>query len=329
MAKQDYYSLLGISRNATAEEIKKAYRRLAMQYHPDKNQGNKAAEEKFKEISEAYEVLSNDQKRAGYDRFGHAGAQGFGGGPGAGGNPFGGGGFGGFGGSAAGDPFQDIFGDVFGDLFNQGRGGGGFSSRPRAARGADLRYTLNISLEEAARGCEKTINFVRVRNNSEESAKLIVTVPAGVQQGQRLKLRGEGDGGVSGGQSGDLFVIINLQDHSLFRREGNDCVIELPVTFAQAILGAEVEIPTLTGKASLKIPSGSHSGQIFRLKGKGFTKVGGFSAGDMLVKLIIDTPETISQEQRELVEKLNQLIGDTPMVRSFREKMANYLRMKK
>lgn len=326
MSKQDYYNVLGVSRSATADEIKKAYRRLAMQYHPDKNQGNKAAEEKFKQITEAYEVLSDEQKRAGYDQFGHAGAQGFGGRPGGG--PFGGG-FGGFGGGGqSGDPFQDIFGEVFGDIFNQGRGGG-FSSRPKSSRGADLRYTLNISLEEAARGCEKAIHFVRVRNNAEESAKLIVTVPAGVAQGQRLKLRGEGDGGNHGGASGDLYVIINIQDHSLFRREGNDCVIELPVNFTDAILGAEVEIPTLSGKASLKIPPGTHSGQTFRLKGKGFTKVGGFSAGDMLVKVVIDTPEAISSEQRELIEKLNQLIGDTPMVRSFKEKMSNYLRTKK
>ncbi len=320
MSKQDYYSLLGVSRTATVEEIKKAYRRLAMQYHPDKNQGNKAAEEKFKQITEAYEVLSDDQKRAGYDKFGHAGAQGFGGGPG--------GPFGGAGGHAGGDPFQDIFGEVFGDIFGGGRGGG-FSHRPRSAKGADLRYTLNLSLEEAAQGCEKAIHFIRVRNNVEESAKLIVTVPAGVKQGQRLKLRGEGDGGVNNGASGDRFVVINIQDHSLFRREANDCVIELPISFTDAILGCQVDIPTLTGKASLKIPSGTHSGQIFRLKGKGFTKVGGFGAGDMLVKVVIDTPDEISFEGRELVEKLNQLIGETPMVRSFKEKMTNYLRMKK
>lgn len=331
MSKQDYYSVLGVSRDASSEEIKKAYRRLAMKFHPDKNQGNKAAEEKFKQITEAYEVLSDDQKRAGYDKFGHAGPQNFGGAGGPFGGGFGGGGFGGFGGGqgpTGGDPFQDIFGEVFGDIFGQTRGGG-FSGRPRAAKGADLRYTLNLQMEEAARGCEKTIHFIRVRNNDEESAKLIVTVPAGVKQGQRLKLRGEGDGGVHGGPSGDLYVIINIQEHSFFRRDGNDCVLELPVGFAEAILGGEVEIPTLTGKASIKLPPGTHSGQTFRLKGKGFTKVGGFGAGDMLVKVLIDTPESITPEQRELVEKLNRLIGDTPMVRSFKEKMLNYLRMKK
>lgn len=321
MSKQDYYSVLGISRNATADEIKKAYRKLAMQYHPDKNQGDKAAEEKFKQITEAYEILSDEQKRAAYDKFGHAGAQGFGAG-----GPFGGFG-GGRGGNPGGDPIHDIFGDMFDDIFFGGnRGPGG---RPRTSKGADLRYNLNLSFEEAAQGCEKTIHFVRLRNSSEENAKLLVTVPAGVKQGQRLKLRGEGDGGTHGGGTGDLFVIINIQDHSLFKREGNDCILELPIRFTDAILGTQAEIPTLTGKASLKIPMGTLSGQVFRLKGKGFTKVGGFGSGDMLVKIIIDTPEEISNEERNLLERLNQLIGETPMVRSFKEKMSNHLRTKK
>lgn len=333
MSKQDYYSVLGVSRSATADEIKKAYRRLAMQFHPDKNQGNKSAEEKFKQITEAYEVLSDDQKRAAYDQYGHAAT----GGPfGGGGNPFGGGPFGGGAGynysssGSAGDPFQDIFGEVFGDLFGKSRGGGGgFSSRPKTTKGADLRYTLNLTFEEAAQGCEKSINFVRVRNNVEEKANLIVTVPAGVKQSQRLKLRGEGDSGSHGGPSGDLFVVINIQEHSLFRREGNDCVLELPINFTDAILGAQIEIPTLTGKAALKIPAGTHTGQMFRLKGKGFPKVGGFGAGDMIVKVLVDTPLEITSEQRELIEKLNRLIGDTPMVRSFKEKMTQYLRIRK
>lgn len=337
MSKQDFYSVLGVSRSATADEIKKAYRRLAMQFHPDKNQGNKSAEEKFKQITEAYEVLSDDQKRAAYDQYGHAATGGpFGGG---GSNPFGSGGpfSGGAGGynysgsNSSGDPFQDIFGEVFGDLFGKGRGGGGggFSSRPKTSKGADLRYTLNLTFEEAAQGCEKSINFVRVRNNIEEKANLIVTVPAGVKQSQRLKLRGEGDSGTYGGPSGDLFVVINIQEHSLFRREGNDCVLDLPINFTDAILGAQIEIPTLTGKAALKIPTGTHTGQMFRLKGKGFPKVGGFGAGDMIVKVLVDTPLEITSEQRELIEKLNRLIGDTPMVRSFKEKMTQYLRIRK
>jgi len=311
-----------------------------MQFHPDKNQGNKSAEEKFKQITEAYEVLSDDQKRAAYDKYGHA-AMGGSGPFGGSGGPFGGGSGGGpFGSgseynysssSSSGDPFQDIFGEVFGDLFGKSRsgGGGGFSSRPKSSKGADLRYTLNLTFEEAAQGCEKSINFVRVRNNNEEKANLIVTVPAGVKQSQRLKLRGEGDSGSNGGPSGDLFVVINIQEHNLFRREGNDCVLELPISFIDAILGAQIEVPTLTGKASLKIPAGTHTGQLFRMKGKGFLKVGGFGAGDMIVKVTIDTPNEITTEQRELIEKLNKLIGETPMVRSFKEKMAQYLREKK
>ena len=334
MSKQDYYNLLGVSRSATPEEIKKAYRGLAMKYHPDKNQGNKIAEEKFKQITEAYEVLSDEQKRAGYDRFGHAGSQGFSGGGAGASGPFGGGGFGGFGrsgpGSAgAGDPFQDIFGEVFGDIFGGAGKGGGFTQKPRATRGADLRYSLNLTMEEAAQGCEKSIGFIRVRNEEEENARLIVTVPAGVKQGQRLKLRGEGDGGAKGGPSGDLYVVISIQEHSLFKREGNDCILELPLSFTQAILGTQLEIPTLTGKAALKIPPSTHSGQTFRLKGKGFAKVGGFGSGDMLVKILIDIPDSLTSEQRELVEKLNQLLGDPPMVRSFKEKMSNYIKLKK
>ncbi len=336
MSKQDYYHVLGVARSATSDEIKKAYRRLAMQYHPDKNQGNKSAEEKFKQITEAYEVLSDDQKRAAYDRFGHAAAGG--GGPFAGGNPFGGGGpfgsggdFRGHGGSqSTGDPFQDIFGEVFSDLFGKGRtSSGGFSSRARTTKGADLRYTLNLSFEEAAQGCEKNISFVRMRNGEEEKSNLLVTVPAGVKQAQRLKLRGEGDSGTNGGASGDLYVVVNILEHSLFRREGNDCILDLPIAFTDAILGAQIEVPTLTGRAALKIPAGTHTGQLFRLKGKGFPKVGGFGAGDMLVQITIDTPTEVTSEQRELIDKLNKLIGETPMVRSFKEKMAQYLRTKR
>lgn len=324
MAKQDYYNVLGVTRKATGDEIKKAYRKLAMQYHPDKNQGNKQAEEKFKQITEAYEVLSDEQKRANYDRFGHEGAQ-----QGFGGNPFGGGFGGGPRSGPQGDPFQDIFGEVFGDIFGAGGRSGGFNQRSRPTKGTDLRYTLNLSFEEATQGCEKSIQFIRIRNQKEESTKLLVTVPAGVKQGQRLKLRGEGDGGGASSPSGDLYVIINIQEHNLFKREGNDCVVEVPVKFTDAILGAQIEIPTLTGKAAIKIPPGTLSGQILRLKGKGFTKVGGFGTGDMLVKVIVDTPSEVSSEQRALLERLNQLIDETPMVRSFKEKMNNHLRNKK
>lgn len=338
MAKQDFYSTLSVARNASQEEIKKAYRKLAMKFHPDKNPGNKQAEEKFKVITEAYEVLSDEKKRAAYDQFGHAGVGGPGG-FGGGGHP---GGFGGFGGASGaggqrgnpgGDPFQDIFGEVFGDIFKGAQGSqreGGFGQRGvRPSRGADLRYTLNLSFEEAAQGCEKPIQFIRIRNNSDETAKLMVTVPAGVKAGQRLKLRGEGDGGVNGGSSGDLFVIINISEHSLFTRENHDCYLDLPVSFTDAILGAQVEIPTLTGKAALRVPAGAHSGQILRLKGKGFPKVGGFGAGDMLVKILIDVPAHLTNDQKELVDQLAKTLKEPEAVTAFKEKMNNYLRMKK
>lgn len=335
MGKKDFYSVLGVQRGATPEEIKKSYRKLAMQFHPDKNQGDKKSEEKFKEISEAYDVLSDPQKREGYDQFGHAGAQqGFGGGnpfSGAGG-PFGGaGGFRGGGGNPDGGPdqFQDIFGDVFGDIFS-GRGGpAGAGARRRPSRGADLRYSLGVSLEEAALGTEKTISFMRQNAGREEARKLNVNVPAGVKEGQRLKLTGEGDLAPGGGSPGDLFVIVNLEEHLLFKREENDLVIDVPVAYTDAILGAQVEVPTLTGKAQIKIPLGTHSGQVLRLKGKGFPKLGGFGHGDMLVRILIDTPAQVSSKQKELIEELAKSQEETPLVKAFKEKLQQMNRPKK
>lgn len=329
MAKKDFYALLNVTRSSTPEEIKKAYRKLAMQYHPDKNPGNKKAEEKFKEFSEAYEVLSDPKKREMYDQFGHAGPQGFGGHPGggfSGGNPFGGGG--GFsGGAAGGDAFQDIFGDVFGDIFGA-RGGAGPKAR-RPAKGADLRYTLNISFEESALGAEKVISFIRQRNGKDESAKLSVNVPAGVKQSQRLKLSGEGDSPAGGGAAGDLYVIISIQDHPLFKRQEADVTLDLPVTYVDAILGTSIEVPTLTGKAVIRIPQGTHSGQTFRLKGKGFPKLGGFGSGDMLVRVLVDTPSTLSSKQKELIEELSKNAEDTPLVKTYKEKVSQMMRTRK
>lgn len=326
-AKKDFYSVLGVSRTANGDEIKKAYRKLAMKYHPDKNPGDKKAEEQFKEISEAYEVLSDDKKRQMYDQFGFAGAGAGFAGAGAGGP----GGFGGFGGFNQGfgtsDDFQDIFGDMFGDVF--GGRTGGFRQSRRTHRGADLRYTLNISFEESALGTEKTISFIRHRNNREETARLAVKVPAGVKQGQRLKLTGEGDGAPQQGPSGDLYVIINVQDHPLFKREEDDVLLDVPVSYTDAILGGEVEVPTLTGRVALKIPAGTHTGQTFRLKGKGFPKSGGFGSGDMRIRVMIDTPSHLSAKQKELVQELAKSAGETPQVKEFKDKMAQILRGRK
>lgn len=323
MSKKDFYSILGVTRTASQDELKKAYRKLAMQWHPDKNPGDKKAEEKFKEISEAYDVLSDSKKREAYDQFGHSGAQGFGGA----GGPFGGG-AGGFGGQGpGGDPFQDIFGDMFQDIFGGARGGPRPHRRP--SKGADLRYTLNVSFEDSALGCEKVISFMRQKGGKEESAKLSVNVPAGVKEGQRLKLTGEGDTAQGGGAPGDLYVIINIQEHPLFKRNESDVTLDLPIVYTDAILGTSIEVPTLTGKAMIRIPPGTHSGQTFRLKGKGFPKLGGFGSGDMLVRILVDTPHNISSRQKELVEELSKSTEPTPMVKSFQEKISTLMRNRK
>lgn len=337
MAKRDYYETLGVSRTANADEIKKAFRKLAMKHHPDKNPNDKKAEEKFKEANEAYEILSDPHKRQAYDQFGHMGAQGAGGfrpGGGPTGNPFEGFGFGGFGGQrqSQNEQFQDIFGDIFSDLFSGRAGrsqGSGPGARNSRAKGADLRYTLNISFEEAATGAEKAVHFIRQRNGKEESARLAVTVPAGVKQGQRLKLRGEGDLAPGGQVAGDLFVIINIQEHLLFKRVENDIQMDLPINYADAVFGSSIEIPTLTGKASLKIPPGTTSGQIFRLKNKGFSAVGGSGSGDMLVRVLIDTPTNLSADQVDLLQKFAQTLSPSPQVKAFHEKVDKILKNKK
>lgn len=328
MAKRDYYDVLGVTRSASPEDIKKAYRKLAMQLHPDKNPGDKKAEDKFKEVSEAYDVLSDPQKKQAYDQFGHMGSnQGFGGR-----NPFED--FarqGGFGHSGAGpESFQDIFGDIFGDIFaGQARGPGRGPRGPRARRGADLRYTLNLSFEEAATGTEKPISFIRQRNGKEETARVSITVPAGVDTGQRLKLRGEGDSPPQGGQTGDLYVIINVQEHPLFRRVDSDVHLDLPISFVDAVLGTTAEVPTLTGKVSLRIPPGTPSGQMFRLKGKGFSSMTGAAAGDQLVKIIIDVPKDLSEEQAQALSKMAASLRNSPMVKTYQEKLDRILKSRK
>ncbi len=321
MSKRDYYDILEVPRTASAAEIKKAYRKLAMKYHPDKNPDDKAAEDKFKEASEAYEVLSDEKTRKAYDQFGHAhanpGAAGFGG-PGQ--NPFEGFDFEAF---RGGRPYtqqsaHDLFEDLFGDIFS---GAAGFRQQrgPRPARGADLKYNLSVSLEEAARGAEKKIRFMRDRGGRQETAHLSVNIPAGVNHGQRLKLRSEGDDGRNGGTTGDLYVVVNIAEHPLFRRHNLDCVMDLPISFVDAIVGTEVEVPTLTGRAKVTIPPGTHAGRVFRLRGKGFPELKGHKNGDQLLRIVVDTPKDLSKEQIEMIRGLSPVADTAPMVKQYNE----------
>ena len=349
-SKRDYYEVLGVAKNAGASEIKKAYRHLAMQYHPDKNPGNKEAEEKFKEATEAYSVLSDDKKRAMYDQYGHAAFQQ----GGAGGNPFSG--FGDFSG------FEDIFGDIFGSFF-----GGGGSSRGRGRAGADLRYDLKVTFEEAVFGTSKEIEIGRqiqcaechgsgaaegsskerckhcggsgqtrfqqgfftisrtcpVCNGSGEvivkpckacngsgvkmeKGKIKVTVPAGIDHGQRLRLSGEGEAGVGGGPNGDLYVVINVAEHPVFKRQDADLICDVPISFATAVRGAEIMVPTLEGETTLKIPAGTESGKVFKIRSQGVPILGTNRRGDLNVRVFIKVPQKISSEYEELLIKLDE-----------------------
>lgn len=376
--KRDLYEVLGIQRGASKEDIKKAYRKLAMQHHPDKNQGNKESEALFKEASHAADVLLDDQKRKMYDQFGHDGAQ-MGGGPGG----FGGGGFSGdFG------DLGDIFGDIFGDILGgqRGRGGGGSrrGGRSRAQVGDDLQTEVFVTFEEAAFGAEKEIHINRSvpcgdcngsgakkgsgpvtcdmchghgevrrqqgfftiaqgcpkcqgtgqvikdvcetchgRGRNKKREKLSVKVPAGIDEGQRLKLSGQGDSGLNGGPAGDLYVLIHLQEHEFFSREEYDVLCEVPISFSQAALGTEIEVPTLGGRVSMKIPEGTQSGQKMKLRNKGIAKLGGYGFGDQIITIHVETPTKISKEQRELFARLSELEQNTsnPMTKGFFERV--------
>ncbi len=366
MAKRDYYKVLEVARNASEADIKKAYRRLAMKDHPDRNPDDKEAEERFKEAKEAYEVLTDAQKRAIYDQHGHDGidAARQGGGGGGGGADFG-----------------DIFGEVFGDIFGGGRRGG----RSQVFRGADLRYELELELPQAVFGYTTEIEIPRlmecetchgsgaakghspvtcdqcqgsgqmrisqgffqlqqpcsrcrgtgriVKNPCDtclgqgrirRTRKLSVKVPAGVSTGDRIRLGGEGEAGRNGGPPGDLYIEMNVKPHAIFEREGDDLSCEVPVSFATAVLGGAVNVPTLEGEVSLKIPAETQSGRVFRLRDKGVKPVRGGERGDLFCRVVVETPVNLSAEQRELLKKFDQSLrsdgrGHTPREEGFFE----------
>ena len=358
--KRDYYEVLGVGRNATPEEIKKAYKKLAKKYHPDLNPDSKTAEEKFKEVSEAYSVLSDDNQRARYDQFGHEGLNGQGMG--------GFGGFGGFGGQ--GFDMGDIFSSFFGGGF------GGQTRDPSAPqRGGDLRLDLTVTFEEAAKGVEKEVSVTRmeacpdckgsgakpgtgretcsqcngsgrVRLNQttpfgqfqtvktcsacggsgsiikepcpkcggsgrvRKHHKIKVNVPAGVDNGSRLRMQGEGEGGVNGGSNGDLFIYVTVKPHKFFKREGDNVFLEQQISFAEAALGADIEVPTLDGPVKLTIPEGTQTGTTFRLRGRGFPKLRGYGRGDQHVRVKLFTPQCLSDEQKELLRKFDSTYAE-------------------
>ena len=345
MSRRDYYEVLGISKGASEKEIKKAYRRQAMKYHPDRNQDDKAAEEKFKEVNEAFEVLSDSNKRSAYDQFGHDGVQG---------NM--GGGHGDFSG------FGDIFGDVFGDIFGRGNARG---SRHTSYRGRDLQYSLELTLEEAVKGITKKIQIPRQKTCSScngtrakkgttpitckrcngigeirmqqgfftiqqscpdcngEGKKikefcpdckgqgriqvektLSVKIPAGVDDGNQIRLSNEGEDGINGGHAGDLYIKFRLKKHPIFKRDGDDLHCEVPISFFDAALGGELEIPTLNGRVKLKIPKETQTGKVFRLRNKGIKSVKSHFQGDLLCKIVIETPVQLTDKQKDLMKEL-------------------------
>ena len=348
--RRDFYDVLGVSKNASDAEIKKAYRRMAGKHHPDRNPGDKAAEAKFKEVNEAYQILSDSQKRAAYDQFGHAGV-----------DPNMQGGHGGFDGAGAGG-FGDIFGDVFGDIFGGGRGG----QQRGPQRGADLRYTLDITLEQAVHGTTAKFNIPTLKNcgtcdgsgakkgsvketcktcggagavrmqqgffsvqqtcpdchgagqvikdtcpdchghgRVQDQKKLSVKIPAGVDNGDQVRLSGEGEAGEQGAPAGDLYVQVRIKTHELFGREGNNLVCEVPISFTTACLGGDLQVPTLDGKVKLKIPAETQTGKLFRLRGKGVKPVRGGTTGDLLCRVVVETPVNLNAKQKELLEALS------------------------
>ena len=361
--KRDYYEVLGVSRGASEDEIKKAYKKMARKYHPDLNPGDKTAEEKFKEVNEAYEVLSDADKKARYDQYGHAGVD----------PNFGAGGFGGgFGGSV---DFGDL-GDSFGSFFGGGFGGGRRTNPNAPQRGESIRMSIAISFEEAAFGCEKAVTVeryetcdtchgngcapgtspevcpdchgtgtVQVRRQTpmgvfatsspcpkcggkgriihqpckdcrgsgmvRKKKTIQASIPAGIDNGQTISIRGQGNAGKNGGPAGDLLITITVRPHELFRREGTSVLCEAPITFTQAVLGAELEIPTIDGKVKYTLPEGTQSGTTFRLKGKGIPSINGRGRGDQYVTVYIETPKNLNKEQKEALKKFAETMGES------------------
>ncbi|MFL2859185.1 MAG: DnaJ C-terminal domain-containing protein [Pontiellaceae bacterium] len=296
--KRDYYDVLGLSSSASSDEIKKAYRKVAMKYHPDQNAGDSSAEEKFKEASEAYEILSNPEKKSRYDQFGHQGFNGAGSG------------FGGF------SNAQDIFdqfqfsGGSLGDILSEMMGG-----RPRngPARGRDIQYSVDVEFEEAVLGSSRTLTIPSSssNNNSAEREKIKLKIPAGVESGSSQRLAGRGQAGIRGGPAGDLFIVFRVNDHAFFRRDGLDIIIQVPVPFHIAILGGEIRVPTIHGNASLKLKAGTKSGQIFRLRGQGIIdKAHGYGKGDQHVVVNIEIPSKLSGKEKKVLEKAFSTINE-------------------
>jgi molecular chaperone DnaJ len=301
MSKRDYYSVLGVSKGASEKDIKKAYKRLAMKYHPDKNPGDTAAEASFKEVKEAYEVLTDTNKRRQYDQFGHA--------------AFEGGGFGGHGGHGGGG-FDDIFGDAFRqrgggfggggfggfeDIFSQARGGRG---RPRAEKGQDQEYTLTVDFVDAIQGAEKVVELPI----NGESKKINVKVPAGIKDGEKIRFSGKGRPGINGGPAGDLLLAIATRSHAFLERDGNDLICLTKVSMVTAALGGEVEVNVLDSRFKLKIPAGTQSGRKFKMTGRGVTSRKG-ETGDLLVKIQVETPTNLTDKQRELLEQFKATLA--------------------
>ena len=345
MSKRDFYEILGVDKGADAKEVKRAYRKLAMKYHPDRNPDDKDADAKFKEATEAYEILSDEQKRGAYDQYGHAGVDGSAG-------------QGGFGGGSG--NFSDIFGDVFGDIF----GGGGRGGRGGPQRGSDLKYNLELTLEQAVKGAEVKIRVptlvscntcdgsgakdgstpmtcntchgqgqVRMQQGffsvqqacptcrgqgtiikdpcgschgqgvKEETKTLNVKVPAGVDNGDRIRLSGEGEAGALGGPAGDLYVETHIKAHSIFERDGRNLYCDVPISIADAALGGEIEVPTLDGRVNLKIPAETQSGKLFRLRGKGVVPVRGGATGDLLCRVMVETPVKLTEHQKKILKE--------------------------